>query len=59
MYAYIRKAWREFFEGVCTPSNATAHFHDLPRNAKEPKPRPWGSGPKWTTRCATVDGALA
>jgi hypothetical protein len=29
MYAYIREAWRGFFEGVCTPSNATAHLDDL------------------------------
>jgi hypothetical protein len=61
MYAYIREAWRGFFEGVCTPSNATAHLDDPPppRNAREPEPRQWGSGPKWTTRRATVDGSLA
>ena len=46
MYAYIREAWRGFFEGVCTPSNATAHLDDPrpSRNAREPEPRQWGSG---------------
>jgi hypothetical protein len=48
MYAYIREAGRGCFEGASTPSNATAHLHDPPPpcNAKEPEPRPWGSGPK-------------
>jgi hypothetical protein len=30
MYAYILEAGRGFFEGVCTPSNATAHLRDPP-----------------------------
>ena len=50
-----------FFEGVCAPSNATAHFSrptPTPQR-KEPEPQHWGSGPKWITRRATVDGALA
>src|SRR5215218_8560295 len=34
-----------FFEGVCTPSNATTNFCDppLPRNTKEPEPHYQGS----------------
>ena len=30
MYACILKPVRGFFEGVCTPSNAIANFHDPP-----------------------------
>jgi hypothetical protein len=30
MYAYIGESGCRFFEGVCTPSNATAHFYDPP-----------------------------
>ena len=30
MYACIREARARFFEGVCTPSNATAIFRDPP-----------------------------
>ena len=30
MYAYIGEVGYKFFEGVCTPSNATAHFCDPP-----------------------------
>jgi hypothetical protein len=30
MYACIRGTGRGFFEGVCTPSNATAHSCDPP-----------------------------
>jgi hypothetical protein len=30
MYAYILETGRGFFEGVCAPSNATAHFSDPP-----------------------------
>jgi hypothetical protein len=30
MYACIPKIGGGFFEGVCTPSNATAHFRDPP-----------------------------
>jgi hypothetical protein len=30
MYACILEIRRGFFEGVCTPSNATAHSYDPP-----------------------------
>jgi hypothetical protein len=30
MYAYILETGRGFFEGVCAPSNATAHVRDPP-----------------------------
>jgi hypothetical protein len=30
MYAYISENGGGFFEGVCTPSNATAYLHDPP-----------------------------
>ena len=30
MYACIHKVGRGFFEGVCSPSNATTHLHDPP-----------------------------
>jgi hypothetical protein len=30
MYAYIPDIGGGFFEGVCTPSNATAHSYDPP-----------------------------
>jgi hypothetical protein len=30
MYACVRRIGREFFEGVCTPSSATADFRDPP-----------------------------
>jgi hypothetical protein len=59
MYVCILEIGGEFSEGVRAPSNATAHSYDPPRNAREPEPRQWGSGPKWTTRRATVDGSLA
>jgi hypothetical protein len=60
MYACIRGTGRGYLEGVCTPSNATAHIRDPPppRNAKQPEPWQWNSGPKRITRRATVDGAL-
>jgi hypothetical protein len=61
MYAYIREAWRGFFEGVCTPSNATAHLDDPPppRNAREPEPRQWGSGARRITSHPSAYGPLA
>jgi hypothetical protein len=61
MYACIPEISGGFFEGVCAPSNATAHLRDppSPRNAKEPEPHWQGSGTKRITRRATVDGALA
>jgi hypothetical protein len=36
MYACVHETGRGFFDGVCTPSNATAHFGDPPppRNTK-------------------------
>jgi hypothetical protein len=30
MYACVPETGRGFFEGVCTPSNATAYLHDPP-----------------------------
>src|SRR5215211_6533690 len=61
MYACILEIGRGFFGWVCTRSNATANFCDQPpsRNAKEPEPHWQGSGSKWTTHRATVDGPLA
>jgi hypothetical protein len=61
MYACILETGRGFFEGVCTPSKATAHSYDPPpaRNAIEPEPHWQGSGPKWITSRPTVNGALA
>ena len=58
MYAYTPDIGRGFFEGVCTPSNATAHSCDPPppRNTKEPEPRYWDSGQKWIISCPTVRG---
>jgi hypothetical protein len=32
MYAYTREIGRGFFEGVCVPSKATAHYHDPPHH---------------------------
>jgi len=47
MYACILEIGRRFFEGVCPPSNATAHSYDPPpsRNAKEPELHCQDSGP--------------
>jgi hypothetical protein len=59
MYACIPESGGGFFEGVCTPSNATAHSYDPPRNAKEPEPRYWNSGPKRVMRRSTVRGDSA
>jgi hypothetical protein len=59
MHACIPETGRGFFEGACTPCNATANFRDPPRNTREPEPCQWGSGPKRITRRATVGGALA
>ena len=61
MYAYTREAWRGFFEGVCTPSNATAHLDDPPppHNAREPEPRQWGSGSMRFTSHPSAYGPLA
>jgi hypothetical protein len=60
MYACIPGTGRGFFEGVCTPSNATAHSYDPPQPpTQRPEPRQWDSGPKRITSRATVDGALA
>jgi len=52
MYACIPENGGGFFEGACTPSNATANFCDPPppRDTKEPEPHRQGSGPKWITR---------
>jgi hypothetical protein len=58
MYACNCETRCGFFEGVCTPSYATAHFCP-PLSAKEPEPWQWDSGQKWITHCATVDGVLA
>jgi hypothetical protein len=49
MYACIPEIGGRFFEGVCVPSNATAHSCDPPPNAKEPEPHCQDSGPKWIT----------
>jgi hypothetical protein len=35
MYACISETGRGFFEGVCTPSNATAHSYDPPHHATQ------------------------
>ena len=61
MYACIPQIGGGFFEGVCTLSNAPANFSDPPppRNTKEPEPDCRDSGPKRTTRYATVSGDLA
>jgi len=60
MYAGLPKICCGFFERVCLPSNATAHFRDPPppRNTKTGA-LAGGSGPKRITSRATVDGALA
>jgi hypothetical protein len=60
MYACVPEVGCGFFEGVCEPSDATTHSCDPPppRNAREPEPHCQGSGPKWITRRASVDGAL-
>jgi hypothetical protein len=52
MYAYNPETDCGFFEGVCAPSSATAHSCDPPppRDAKEPEPCQWDSGPKRITR---------
>ncbi len=34
MYACTFKTWRGFFEGVCAPCNATAHFCDPPLDSR-------------------------
>jgi hypothetical protein len=39
MYAYIPETASGFFEGVRTPSNATANFHDPPHPVTQ------GTGP--------------
>ena len=61
MYACIRGIWRGFFQGACTPVNATANFRDPPPppNTKEPEPWQWDSGPKRIISRATLDGPLA
>jgi hypothetical protein len=48
MYACISVIGYGFFEGVCTPSDATAHSCDPPPpgNAREPEPHWQGSGPR-------------
>jgi hypothetical protein len=40
MYACVLEIGCGFFSGVCTPSDATAHFRDPPppRYAREPEP---------------------
>ena len=60
MYACIHETGARFFEGVCTPSNATAHSYDPPPpcNTKEPEPHWQGSGPKRITSRPTVSGDL-
>jgi hypothetical protein len=59
MYACIPDMGGGFFARVCTPGNATANIGDPPRDTKEPESPCQDSGPKWITRRATVDGALA
>jgi hypothetical protein len=61
MYACTPEIERGFFEGVCTPSNATANSCDPPppRYAIELEPWQWGSGPIWIMRRVTVDSDLA
>jgi hypothetical protein len=61
MYACVHETWAGFFEGLCTPSNATTNFCDPPppRIIREPEPRHWDSGPKMITSRATVSGPLA
>src|SRR5215207_9084776 len=61
MYACISETGRGFFEGVRTPSDATAHSRDPlhPCNAKEPEPHWQGSGPERINRRATVNRALS
>jgi hypothetical protein len=60
MYACISDIEGGFFEGVCTPSNATAHSCDPPpppnTNTRVPTT---GLRPKRITSRATVDEALA
>src|SRR5215217_8977434 len=58
MYVCILETGRGFFEGVCTPSNATAHSCDPPPTQR-PEPHCQDSGPKKITNRATVDGDLA
>ena len=58
MYACIPEIGGGFFEGVRTPSDATAHSYDPPRSTKNGAP--WqGSGQKRITSRATVSGDLA
>jgi hypothetical protein len=61
MYACISEIERGFFEGACTPSNATANSYDPPPSlsAKGPEPHCQGSGPMRIMRRLTVGGALA
>jgi hypothetical protein len=61
MYACIFEIGGGFFEGACTPSNATANSYDPPppRSAKEPEPHCQDSGSKRITSRASVNGDLA
>jgi len=48
MYAYVLETGRGFFEGGARPNRSRSRIL-LPtpaRNAKEPEPCQWGSGPK-------------
>ena len=57
MYDCVPENGGGFFEGVCTPSNATAHSCDPPlptRSAREPESCWQGCGLKKITRHATV-----
>jgi hypothetical protein len=45
MYACIHEIGGEFFEGVCAPSNASAHSYD-------PPPPPLDSPPALCQRCS-------
>jgi hypothetical protein len=60
MYACIPEIGCGFFEGACTPSNATANSYGPPppRNAKGPVSHWRGSGPMWITSRSAVGGAL-
>jgi hypothetical protein len=61
MYACNRETGCGFFEGVCALATPALESSDPPppRNAEEPEPHCQGSGPKWITHHATVEGALS
>jgi hypothetical protein len=62
MYAYIPETDSAFFEGLCTPSNATANFRDPPRPLDSPtalfrlcsKPNTEFTSERSASKCLTI-----